>query len=95
MNNESHESNAAWGLVEPFDIDGEGLDGIRAQECFALGVEWQIFRSRLQNGRPFTTLVLANNSARLTKLAERSQRFVESRPASDGWAELTVGGYRV
>jgi len=95
MSSENQESEAIWGLVEPFDTDRGELEGIPPRECFALGVEWQIFRLRLRMGNPFTTLVLANNAIRLTKLAERSQRFVESRPASDGWAELTVGGYRV
>jgi hypothetical protein len=74
-------------LVEPFEIDNGELDGLRAQECFALGVEWAMFRDRLRTGRPFTLLVLANNAERLTKLAERSRRYVENRPASDGWAE--------
>jgi hypothetical protein len=95
MSNRDHGSEATWGLVEPFEIDNGELDGLRPQECFALGVEWQMFRSQLQSGKPFTTLVLASNADRLTKLAERSQRFVESRPASDGWANLTVGSYRV
>ena len=82
-------------LVQPFDIDDGSLDGVSRTECFALGVEWQLFRDRLKSQHPFTLLVLANNAARLTQLAERSRRFVESRPASDGWAELTVGGHRV
>jgi len=91
MNPEMNEHD----LVEPFDIDDGSLDGIAAQECFSLGVEWQIFRERLRKGLPFTVLVLANNAGRLTKLAERSQRFVESRPANGGWAEVTVGGHLV
>jgi hypothetical protein len=82
-------------LIQPFGIDDESLEPLSPAECFALGVEWQMFRSRLESGKPFTILVLANNADRLTKLAGRSQRFVESRPASDGWAEITVGGYRV
>ena len=83
--------HADFSLVEPFDIDDGSIEGLSAQECFALGVEWQLFRSRLATGKPFTDLVLASNAARLTKLAERQQRFVEARPASDGWVSITVG----
>ena len=89
------DGNTTWGLLEPFETDDGSLADVSAVEAFALGVEWQQFRQRLRAGKPFTTLVLANNADRLTKLAERSQRFVESRPARDGWAELTVGGYVV
>jgi hypothetical protein len=80
-----------FSLVEPFDIDDGSLNSVSAAECFAMGVEWQIFRNRLASGKPFTDLVLANNAVRLTKLAERSQRFVETRPANQGWVSITVG----
>lgn len=95
MSAESDAGSAEFGLVEPFDIDDGSLDGIGVKECFALGVEWQLFRERLKTGKPFTDVVLANNAERLTKLAERSRRFVESRPASNGWSTITVGGHLV
>ena len=84
-----------YSLVEPFEIDNGELDNLTPQECFSLGVEWQIFRTQLSEGNPFTSLVLSNNAGRLTALAERAQRFVEARPANDGWALITVGDYRV
>src|SRR5438552_1591297 len=40
-------------LVEPFDIDDGSLEGIAAKEAFTLGVEWLMFRRRLQSGQPF------------------------------------------
>lgn len=81
-----------WGLVEPFDTDDASLDGISPAECFALGVEWQRFLDRLKQGKRFTDLCLANNAARLSKMAERHRRYVEYRAASTpGWAEITVG----
>lgn len=86
---------AEYALVEPFDVDDESLVGLSSKECFALGVEWQLFRDKLATGKPFTEYVLANNANRLTKMAERNRRFVESRPADDGWALLTVGNYTV
>lgn len=81
-------------LVEPFDVDDASLDGLTPQVCFSLGVEWQMFRARLADGETFTTIVLASNAERLTKMAERHRRYVEHRPANDGWAEITVGDYR-
>jgi hypothetical protein len=86
------EANTTWGLVEPFDTDDGSLDGINSGECFALGVEWQRFLDRLKEGKRFTDLCLANNAARLSKMAERHRRYVEYRPATTpGWAEITVG----
>jgi hypothetical protein len=82
-------------LVQPFDVDDDSLSGLSPQECFSLGVEWQMFRSQLEAGKPFTLTVLANNANRLTKLAERTQRFVEARPARDGWSLITVGDHVV
>jgi len=82
-------------LVEPFDVDGDSLGTIGRAECFALGVEWQMFRERLKDDKPFRMLVLANNAHRLEQMAERHQRFVEHRPAKNGWAEISVGDYRV
>lgn len=89
------EPSADWAIVEPFDVDDESLAGLTSQECFALGVEWQMFRAKVESGRQFTDLILANNAGRLTKLAERAQRFVEARPANQGWVSITVGGYVV
>ena len=86
---------AEFGLMESFEIDDGQLDNVSRTDAFAMGVEWQMFRTRLESGRPFSTLVIAENAERLTKLAERSRRFVESRPASGGWASLTVGDYLV
>jgi hypothetical protein len=84
-----------YGLIEPFEVDGGELDGLRPQEIFALGVEWEMFRRRLVSGHPFTVYALSNNAGRLNKLAERSGRFVETRPAKEGWSLITVGTYRV
>ena len=78
-------------LVQPFDTDSGELDGLSQAECFAMGVEWQMFRAQLETGKPFNTVVLASNAKRLTKMAERCQRFVEHRPAENGWSLITVG----
>jgi hypothetical protein len=77
-------------LVEPFYIDNGALDGISPEQCFAMGVEWQLFRNRLAHGQAFACLVLDGNAERLIKLAERAGRFAESAPVSDYWTQITV-----
>ena len=85
-----------YNLIEPFDIDDGSLNGVSGKEAFALGVEWLMFRRRLQSGEPFKVLCLANNAARLVKMAERYNRFVEDRRTGcDGWREVWVGDYLV
>jgi len=79
-------------LVEPFDMDDASLKDISPQLAFILGVEWQVFRERLKSGQPFTTLCLPQNAARLVKMAEHHERFVEDRPrVFAGWTEIFVG----
>jgi hypothetical protein len=69
-----------YDLVEPFDMDDATLVDISPQLAFVLGVEFQVFREKLKSGRPFTTLCLPQNTARLVKMAEHHERFVEDRP---------------
>jgi len=89
-------SDTEWALVEPFETENGALSHVSREECFALGVEWAMFRDRLKSGKPFTTYCLENNAARIAKMAERHQRFVEYHSATvDGWALITVGNYRV
>lgn len=80
--------------MEPFDTDDGSLSGITPRMAFALGVEWERFRQRLKSENPFKTYCLPPNAARLVKLAERHNRFVEDRPnACAGWTEIFVGDY--
>ena len=79
-------------LVEPFDMDDATLADLSPQLAFILGVEYQILREKLKSGRPFTTLCLPQNAARLVKMAEHHERFVEDRPrVFAGWTEIFVG----
>ena len=89
-------SRTDYDLIEPFDTDDGSLNGITPKEAFALGVEWLMFRRWLASGQPFKTLCLSNNAARLVRLAERHNRFVEDRQTGcDGWTEIWVGDYVV
>ena len=84
--------NKQFNLVEPFDTNDGSLDGISAKLAFAMGVEWQLFRQRLKSEKPFKTYCLPQNAARLVKMAERHNRFVEDRPhVCAGWTEIFVG----
>jgi hypothetical protein len=84
-----------YGLVEPFGIDNGELSGLSRQECFTLGVEWQMFREKL-DAEPgaFSEQVHMANVARLSAMCRRRKREVsvhwlhEDHP---DWRVLNVG----
>jgi hypothetical protein len=82
-----------YGLIEPFET--EDLAGATPDMAFALGVEWEIFRQKLLAGDRFSDLIHDGNAQRVVRMVERHGRFCEHRPFSPGWAEITVGDYRV
>jgi hypothetical protein len=84
-------------IVEPFEVDDGSLDGLAPNYIFALGVEWEMFRQKLNRIKtPFTTLCLPENRIRFVKMAERKSRFVEDRQIGcAGWVEIWVGDYVV
>jgi hypothetical protein len=77
--------------VEQYDTPKCSMNGITPEYAFAMGAEWQVYRQKLQTGKPFTTLCLPENSARFVKMAERQNRFVEDRQIGCGWTEIWVG----
>lgn len=87
---------ADFGLVEPFDVDDGQLDGIRPNEIFTMGVEFEMLRQRLLPGEEnFRIYVNRKNSERLIALCERHDRFVECGPVEyEDWQLLIVGGRR-
>ena len=88
------ENKREFGLIEPFDTDDGSLKDITPEYAFVLGVEWQLFRQRLDSEKPFTTFCLPQNATRFVKLAERRKRFVEDRPnIAPGWTQIYVGDY--
>jgi hypothetical protein len=82
-------------LIEPFEADDDSLAGLTPEQCFVLGVEWAMFRSKLLERTPFKEVVIADNAVRLASMAERHNRFVEVKPIGEGWAELDVSRYFV
>jgi hypothetical protein len=91
----AHSEMTEFTLIEPFDVDDGSLDGLTKEACFALGVEWCMFRQKLRAGQPFSELVMKKNAHRLSKLAERNGRFVEHHPACAGWVKIVVGNQSV
>jgi hypothetical protein len=83
-----------FGLVDSFGIDKNELDGLTPQECFCMGVEWQMFRAQLDFGEPFIAVCHFKNVDRLCDLAEKYGRFVESHFAVAGWCEIIVGNLK-
>ena len=77
------DSEEEYYLIEPFECD---------DLAFALGVEWEQFRQKLEEGHPFTELVINANAKRLVRMCERHRRFVEHhRSETAGWSVLIVG----
>jgi hypothetical protein len=67
------------------------LDGDLDDRAFALGVEWGIVWQQAAGAAPFTSVVHAENVARIeAMLGDRRRRFAVRR--SRGWATFTVAG---
>lgn len=62
-------------MVEPFDIDDGQLDGLSVQESFCLGVEWQMFRNKVEeDSGSFDYQIHSKNVDRLKALCNRHGR---------------------
>lgn len=81
-----------WGLQEPFDIDNDELSGLRPQDCFALGVEWQMVADEMETGEPFGWPIHAANSERIKRMCIRRGRKFRTKPNGEGWIWLEVAG---
>jgi hypothetical protein len=86
-----------WSNHEPFEIDGDELDGMSPQECFALGVEWQKYYQwclDFESLRPLPHTMQLMNSAnlnRLTGLLSKHNVPYRTRWATDDWIEVMLG----
>lgn len=90
----ANESESKFNLTEPFEIEEGSLEGLSPKYVFALGVEWEMFRRKLNTRKPFTTLCLKDNCERFVRMAEKQGRFVEDRPTGyAAWAEIWVGDF--
>lgn len=80
-----------YGLLEPFYIDKGELEGLSPQECFVLGIEWQIVADLADNPAGFARPVHEANVLRLSKMLTRRGRRFRFQPTGVGtWLWLTV-----
>ena len=63
--------NAEYDLMEPFDIDNGELDGLRPQECFVLGVEWQMCAALADTGKAWGKMIHLMNLPRIEAMLNR------------------------
>jgi hypothetical protein len=76
-----------YGLVHSFHIDHGELDDLSPQECFTLGVEWQMFRAQLEDGEPFERQVHGKNVGRLKALVADFGRTVTDHWVHEDYPE--------
>lgn len=85
---------ADWECVLPFGIDDGELDGLTPQECFTLGVEWQMVREQAEENPGFSTHIHTSNRERIAALLDRHSRLYTITflhdDVSEGWLWLSV-----
>lgn len=80
-----------WEQMEQFGIDNGELDGLSAQECFALGYELCRFCVMADAGRKFTMLAHAGNRKRIEDILNRRGLTYNFLPVeSDEWVMFDV-----
>lgn len=83
-----------WSCIEPFGIDNGELDGLSPQECFTLGVEWEMIRQKILSLESFTHMLHAENRERVEALLNRHncQHYMTfmAGDISESWLQLDV-----
>ena len=80
-------------LVDSFDIDNGELDGLTPQMVFCLGVEFEMFRTKLKRGKDFSMDVHTKNAPRLLAMCQRRNRTAKEtwiHDDFDEWRTITV-----
>lgn len=88
------DSDEGYKPVERFLIDHGELEGQSLQECFCLGVEWEMIRQKRDTGELFITMVHSANADRLRLLLrDRQFKFTHDHAdVSESWMILAVEG---
>lgn len=85
-----------WGLVDSFGIDGNELDGLTPQECFVLGVEWQMTAAQADQPYAFSRPIHLENRDRIEALLKKRGREYRLNymhgDVSESWLWLEVNG---
>jgi hypothetical protein len=91
MSEREFDERAEYEMCEPFDIDHGELEGLRLQDAFVLGVEWQMVHQQLENGREFDRMIHADNIKRIRAMCERRGRDFAIEPTlEEEWGNLKV-----
>lgn len=85
------ETKTEYVLEDSFEVDHNELAGLRPQDCFTLGVEWEMFRQALLAKEPIDRMIHSDNLRRLTNLCNRYGRRSDSEQAGGGWVRIIVG----
>jgi hypothetical protein len=87
-------SDHQFECVEPFGIDNGELTELSPQECFTLGVEWQMVMADANRPEPFARPIHLQNRDRLAEaLSKRGRKFSVSfmhDDPSESWLWLNV-----
>jgi len=80
-----------YSMSEPFNIDGDELEGLTPQACFVRGVECEQVKAWLLHleGTEMKT-VHSDSQQRYEKMAERRGKTLISRWLNDDWIEISV-----
>lgn len=80
-----------YSLLEPFYIDNGELEGLSPQECFVLGVEWQMVVDLADKPEGFGRPVQEANVWRISKALQlRGRKFQFKHSGCGNWVELVV-----
>ena len=75
-----------YDMLQSFHVDNGELDGLSPQDCFTLGVEWQmIYQHTLDGVIKIEQMVHSTNEDRLTAMLESANYFVSWRTLNDEW----------
>lgn len=82
-----------YSLIDSFYIDHGELEGLSPQECFTLGVEWQMVAGAADKPESFHRPIHTANAYRIGKLLlKRNRKFRIVPTGTEGWSELYVQG---
>jgi hypothetical protein len=79
-----------FALKEPFEIDGEELDGLSPQQCFVLGVEWMSTVEWVERKEGGQLTIHRRNRGRIVRLARRRGVELLWEDLDDGWSVVSM-----
>ncbi len=95
MRSENSDENREWGMVQSFHIDNGELQGLRLEDVFVLGVEFQMFfHSATHLDDAFSLQMHPENEARVCAMLRKHGRDFRVRympgDVSESWKMVDV-----